>query len=124
YQLRRNGTNVGSPITGTGNAISFGNQTAAGTYTVVATRTSTSCTRVMSGSRTVTVNALPTLYTVTGGGAYCSGGSGVVVGLSDTQSSAFSYQLRRNGTNVGSPITGTGNAISFGNQTAAGTYTV
>ncbi|WP_299062372.1 T9SS type A sorting domain-containing protein, partial [uncultured Polaribacter sp.] len=48
---------VGSPITGTGNAISFGNQTAAGTYTVLATRTSTSCTRVMSGSGIVTINS-------------------------------------------------------------------
>ncbi|WP_299064827.1 hypothetical protein, partial [uncultured Polaribacter sp.] len=65
----------------------------------------------MSGSRTVTVNALPTAYTVSGGGAYCSGGTGVAVTLSDSQT-GVRYQLRRNGSNVGSLVNGTNNAIS------------
>ncbi len=62
-------------------------------------------------------------YNVTGGGAYCSGGSGVAVGLDDSEPDT-TYQLQLNGTNIGAPVTGTGNAISFGLQTAAGTYTV
>ena len=123
YQLKRNGSNTGSPVTGTGGSISFGNQTSSGTYTVVATNTSTGCVKTMSGSKSVTVNVLPTVYSVTGGGSYCSGGSGVTVGLSDSQS-GINYQLKRNGSNTGSPVSGTGNAISFGNQTSAGTYTV
>ena len=65
----------------------------------------------------------PTAYSVTGGGAYCSGGTGVPVGLSGSQS-GFSYQLFLGGTAVGTPVNGTGSAISFGNKTAAGTYTV
>ncbi len=66
---------------------------------------------------------MPTVYNVTGGGAYCSGGSGLTVGLSNSQS-GVNYQLIRNGTNVGSPVAGTGSALDFGLQTAAGTYTV
>jgi len=65
----------------------------------------------------------PTLYTVTGGGTYCPSGTGVAVGLSNSQT-ALSYQLKINGTNSGSPVPGTGAAISFGLQTTVGTYTV
>lgn len=75
---------------------------------------------------TVTVTVCctpPTVYSVTGGGSYCSGGSGMAVGLSGSQS-GISYQLYRNGSAVGAAVAGTGSAISFGNQTVAGTYTV
>ena len=65
----------------------------------------------------------PVAYSVTGGGAYCSGGSGVAIGLSNSQV-GVSYQLKVGGSNTGSPMAGTGAAISFGLQTAAGTYTV
>jgi hypothetical protein len=65
----------------------------------------------------------PDPYTVTGGGNYCSGGSGVAVGLSGSQR-GVSYQLKINGTNSGSPVAGTGSVLSFGNQTTVGTYTV
>ncbi len=89
-------------------------------YTVTVTGTNT-CTT--SANITVTVNN-PTAYAVTGGGAYCAGGTGVVVGLANSQSDA-TYQLVLNGTtNVGAPVNGTGTAISFGAQTVAGTYTV
>ncbi|MEO5569886.1 MAG: HYR domain-containing protein [Bacteroidia bacterium] len=64
-----------------------------------------------------------TAYSVTGGGSYCSGGSGVAVGLSNSQL-GFSYQLKVGGVSTGSPVAGTGSAISFGNQTVAGSYTV
>ncbi|MEP1095940.1 MAG: RHS repeat-associated core domain-containing protein [Cyclobacteriaceae bacterium] len=124
YQLKRGGTNVGSYKNGTNGSISFGNQTTAGTYTVVATNASTGCVRTMSGSKTVTVNALPTVYSVQGGGTYCSGGSGVVITLSNSQT-GVNYQMKRNGTNIGGLASGsTGSSINFGNQTTAGTYTV
>src|SRR5439155_26550307 len=123
YQLVRDSSiNVGSPVVGTGSALNFGNQTASGTYTVLATSNG-SCISNMNGSAVVTVTALPLPFNVTGGGAYCSGGAGLPIGLDGSQSGT-SYQLKRDGTNVGSPVTGTGSAISFGNQTAAGTYTV
>jgi trimeric autotransporter adhesin len=62
-------------------------------------------------------------YTVTGGGSYCAGGIGLVIGLNGSQA-GLNYQLKRDGSNVGSVVAGTGAAISFGNQTIAGTYTV
>ncbi|MBL0309846.1 MAG: PKD domain-containing protein [Bacteroidetes bacterium] len=66
----------------------------------------------------------PTVYDVTGGGNYCSGGGGVAVGLSNSQT-GVNYQLKDGVANVGSPVAGnTGSAISFGNQTTATTYTV
>jgi autotransporter-associated beta strand protein len=65
----------------------------------------------------------PNVYSVIGGGSYCAGSSGVAVGLSGSDVWA-TYQLRLNGVNIGSPVSGTGSSISFGNQTAAGTYSV
>jgi len=65
----------------------------------------------------------PTAFAVTGGGAYCTGESGVTVGLSGSEV-GNSYQLYLNSSPDGSPVTGNGNAISFGTKTAAGTYSV
>ena len=77
-----------------------------------------------AGKVVLTFCTVPTAFNVTGGGAYCSGGSGSPIGLSGSEA-GMSYQLYRNvTTSVGSPIPGTGNAISFGNQTVVGTYTV
>ncbi|MEW5741775.1 MAG: Ig-like domain-containing protein [Myxococcota bacterium] len=64
-----------------------------------------------------------TVFTVQGGGAFCSGGAGVPVTLSGSQT-GVQYQLRRDGIDVGARVTGTGAALSFGNQTQTGTYTV
>jgi trimeric autotransporter adhesin len=70
----------------------------------------------------VTVNTLPSLITVAGGGNYCSGGAGVGVSLMGSQL-GISYQLYVGGVPVGSAIAGTGAAISFGLQTTPGVYT-
>ncbi|MEO6722735.1 MAG: T9SS type A sorting domain-containing protein [Ferruginibacter sp.] len=123
YQLKKGGVNTGSPLAGTGAAISFGTQTSAGTYTIVATNSTTTCSQTMTGSAAITVNALPTLYSATGGGAYCIGSTGVEVGLGGSQS-GVNYQLKIGGVNTGSPVAGTGAAISFGLQTSVGTYTI
>jgi hypothetical protein len=45
YQLYNGASTAGSAVAGTGAAISFGTFTASGTYTVVATNTTTTCTR-------------------------------------------------------------------------------
>jgi hypothetical protein len=73
-------------------------------------------------SGAITVNSYPTAFNMTGGGSYCAGGSGVPVGLSNSES-GVSYQLKIDGVNTGS-ATGDGNPIPFGNQTEAGVYTV
>ena len=94
------------------------NPTATTSYTVIGTDVN-GCTG--SATATVTVNPLPVVYTVTGGGITC--GSGVAISLSGSQS-GIRYQLRRNGSNIGSPVNGNGGAINFAAQSAIGTYTV
>jgi hypothetical protein len=74
-------------------------------------------------SNVVTITAIPDLYNVTGGGGFCEGGAGLPVGLSGSQT-GVNYQLKIDGVNTGSAVAGTNAAISFGNQTTAGTYTV
>ena len=123
YQLFYSGSAVGSSVAGTGASIGFGTYTTGGAYTVVATNATTGCTSTMVSTATVTVNALPTVFTVTGGGAYCSGATtGVAVGLGGS-TSGISYQLYNTGVISGSAVTGTGSAISFGGV-FAGAYTV
>ena len=71
-----------------------------------------------------TVNELPALFAVTGGGSYCSTGTGVSVGLENSET-GVNYQLYLGVAPVGSPVAGTtASAIDFGLQTASGTYTV
>jgi len=123
YQLYNGVATVGGPVAGTGGSLSFGLHAAAGTYTVIATGTVTACSATMTGSASVTVSPLPVVYSVTGGGSYCSGGAGVSIGMATTDT-GIHYQLMRGATVVGSPVAGTGSAISFGLQTVAGSYTV
>jgi hypothetical protein len=89
------------------------------TYTVVVNDGFNTAT----SSVTITVNPLPTVFTVTGGGEYCAGGCGVPVGLSGSEA-GIQYQLFQGGIPMGVPVTGNGSPISFGNQTTAGVYTV
>jgi hypothetical protein len=93
--------------------------TNAGTFTVTVTGAS-GCSS--AASATVTVNPQPTAYSVTGTGSYCTGSAGSPVGLSGSDI-GVAYQLQSGGNNVGTAVTGTGAAISFGNQ-ATGIYTV
>lgn len=71
----------------------------------------------------ITIEGGPTGYNMTGGGAYCGqGGTGSPVGLDGSQT-ATNYTLYLDGTATSTVVPGTGSAISFGNQTAAGNYT-
>lgn len=123
YQLFQGLTAVGAAVAGTGSAITFGTFTSTGAYTVVATNTTTHCTRNMTGSATVGLYALPGINNVIGGGAYCAGTSGVHVGLNGSVG-GVSYQLFKNGTPAGPVVTGTGLPIDFGLKTDTGTYRV
>ncbi len=70
----------------------------------------------------VTANAAPVAYNVTGSGSYCQGGTGLTVSLSGSQVNV-NYQLIKNNMNSGAPLPGTGSALTWTGQTA-GTYTV
>ena len=123
YQLKNGVNNVGGVQAGTGNPLNFGNHTATGTYTVVGTNPSAGCTSTMSGTAIVTINPLPALFNVTGGGSFCLGGIGTPIGLSGSQS-GVTYALLLNGGSTGNIANGNGIAVSFGNITTAGTYSV
>jgi hypothetical protein len=130
YQLKRDGVAVGSPVAGTGSAISFGNQTVAGAYTVEALAATGTTACLTYGPVNVYVTPLPVVQTLTteNNGEYCAGGAGVPVTLANSQT-GVKYQLQRtvNGTtsNVGPEIIGSdGQPIAFGNQTIAGVYSV
>jgi PKD repeat protein len=83
-----------------------------------------SCEGIWSNSLAITIHPDPTAYIVTGGGAYCAqGGTGSPVGLDDSET-GVDYTLYFNGSVTTNVVSGTGSAISFGDQTGAGDYTV
>ncbi len=90
-----------------------------GMTTVTYTLASTGCIR----TTTVAVHPLPAVFTVTGGGSYCSGTGGLHVGLSGSQIGVNYYLYLGTATPTG-PIPGTGGPLDFGVQTAGGVYTV
>jgi uncharacterized protein YjdB len=72
--------------------------------------------------KVVSVDPLPNVYTVTGGGNYCSGATGVNIGLNNSQA-GVSYELYY-GTSTTGYLPGTGFPLNFGLHTAGGVYTV
>lgn len=80
---------------------------------------STGCAR----SSIVTVNALPSVFNMTGGGNYCAGGSGVHIGV-DGSNTGISYHLYAGSTPVIVVPGTTGLPIDFGLIAPAGTYNV
>lgn len=61
-------------------------------------------------------------FVVSGGGSYCQGANGVAVNLSGSQT-GVNYQLKKNGVNFGSLMSGTGSALTWSNL-LSGSYTV
>ena len=126
YQLYQAALPVGLPLAGTGSAIDFGIQ-GNGSYTVTAISSAPpNCTRPINGSVSITpTQPIYTAYTVTvtGGGVFCAGGAGVSIGLSGSES-FLNYQLFNGANPVGSAVPGTGTALNFGLQTAAGIYSI
>ncbi len=121
YHVYRGVTTLVATLLGAGGPLDFGLFTTAGAYTITAT-SAAGCTSSMSGSATVGIDPAPPACPVTGGGSYCAGGTGVVIGLG-CSTVGVSYQLFMGTTAVGLPVSGTGGAITFGTFTAAGTYT-
>ncbi len=76
---------------------------------------------VVNDSIEVTVRGVPLPFEMIGGGSYCSGGQGVEVKLSGSESSVY-YHLYRDGEETGNVKLGTSGPISFGFQTASGVY--
>lgn len=123
YQLYYGTAPLGAPVAGTGSLLVLGTRTGAGVYTVNATNTATGCTNAMAGSAAIGIYGLPTIYSITGGGSFCAGGTGVAVGLGGS-TAGISYQLYKGGAPVGTPVIGAGLPVTFGMQTGAGSYNV
>ncbi|MEN6511929.1 MAG: GEVED domain-containing protein [Chloroherpetonaceae bacterium] len=130
YQLKLNGNNLGSPVMGTGNTISFGNYKAEGSYTIEAT-SQNGCKNMMVGTVHVKKIPLPTVYAISGGGkfynepgngTYCDGEEGVAIGMSNSDLNV-EYTLKFNGKIDITTVSGTGSGLSFGYFTQEGTYT-
>ncbi len=113
------GLNFSSTTTGAINLATSTPGTYAITYTIGATGGCAQYTYTQPTN--VVINATPTLFTVTGSGAYCSTTGGDVQ-LTGSQN-GVSYQLFRGATALAT-MPGTGSALDFGFQTTAGTYTV
>lgn len=97
-----------------------------GAYTSIGLCPTTLCYTMPTGCAVcanVTVNPIPGICTVTGGGAYCSGLPGLHVGLSCSFAGVI-YELYKDGVTTGIIVPGTGGALDFGVLSAAGTYTV
>lgn len=119
YILVRNGNVLVDTIPGTGSAITFGPQLTSGIYTVKAFFNATQCPSDMNGNSVIS-DIAPTIYSMTPAGIICAGAT---IGIDNSETGA-SYQLRFNGTiNIGTPVAGTGVAISFGPQNLPGEYT-
>ncbi len=99
---------------------------ASGTVTGVSAGMATISYSPVSGcvsTAIVTVNPLLTPYTVSGGGSYCSGGTGLHISLGGS-AAGTTYLLYVGGSPTGTALGGTGSPLDFGLQTAPGTYTV
>ncbi len=129
YELYLNGVATGQFVAGSGAAISFGNQTAAGVYSIVGTFDVGGCSGNMTGTLTISINPLPMVFNVTGGDSCCMGCEIIFIGLDSTEANSnIRYELWRNGSLYNNPNFapkyGTGAAIEWGYMTQAGTYTI
>jgi hypothetical protein len=124
YQLKVNGVNTGSPKNGVSGGgvltwtVPVGDPNVY-TYTVVATNTSTGCSRPMTGSAIVNAYPAPNTYSVIGGGKICPG-STRNIGLTGATSNT-TYRFFRDGSLVAEKIGS--QALSVPVSTP-GTYTV
>ena len=123
YQLYKGGTTDGAPLPGTGFGLDYGLFNTVGTYSIVATNVLTGCISNMVGTETISINPLPTVFNVSGGGTICAGAPGDTVFLSGSQT-GIGYQLYNSGVMVGLPAGGTGSAFDYSPITTAGHYTV
>ncbi len=123
YQLFREDQPEGTSITGTGGPISFGLISEPGEYSSVGFNPTTQCDIDMANTVMVTMISLPEAFEITGGGAWCEGMEGITIAQQGSQPDC-QYELFCNDATTGVVVTGTGEALDFGQFTTLGTYHV
>ena len=121
YNFMVNGGSVQNSSSATFTTTSLGNNDQV-TCVMMANNTCQTTPTANSNGITVTINLQPSVFSMTGGGTFCSGGIGVPVGLSNSEN-GVNYQLFYNGNPVGTPVPGTGLPLNFGTFPIQGTYT-
>ncbi|MFC2104269.1 PKD domain-containing protein [Bacteroidota bacterium] len=91
-------------------------------YTYYATQTVSGC-KSPESTGTFTINEIPEVYSIENGGSYCEGTAGVDISLSNSEIDV-NYELWLDAASMIIDVAGTGAAISFGNQSLEGNYTV
>ncbi len=111
-------------ITGTGTEATFESDNSwVGAYTV-SVRADNSCgDGVWSAPLNCNLNLTPVAFQLSEGGGICPGGPGLEI-TQDGSETGIAYDLYRDNVYTNTTLSGTGNALNFGAQTEAGTYTV
>ncbi len=118
YQLKADGTNIGTPVTGTGSALTFSGTSVAGTYSVVATNIASGCIKTATMNGAIAIYAYPATPSISisgGSSPFCTGGS---VTFSTADVAGATYQWYQDGSAAGTSNTySTSSALSVGTHT-------
>ena len=122
YEWEVNPSDAGT-ITGTDTIGSFtADETWSGDYTI-RVRAGNQCGDAQwSADLSCTLNAMPTIFELSDGGAYCDGNNGIEI-TQDGSETGVDYELFYDDVSIGVIIPGTGNEISYGFFTEEGDYT-
>ena len=122
YELYESGNPTASIVAGTGAGLVWNGQLA-GTYTIVATNSTTGCSSTMNGSEIVIENTLPTQYNLTvSANEYCAGSGGVDVQLANSDL-GVNYDVYASAVPTLQTEAGTGAGLVWNGQMAE-TYTI
>jgi len=113
YLLEINGIYSSTQISGTGSAISFGNQTTIGTYTVAALNSSTGCSSDMSGSAIISTNPIPASAIANASQTFCGGTIANLSATPGTNGNAVAWFAAATGGTALSSSTALVNGITY-----------